>query len=214
MTSSTLERAAGGAPAALSISRQLTRAFVGVLRRVSDGPRHGSVYVLIVCFSMLATWPAMASAPDHGWLDGDPGQTLRLLGMTFVASEGSDNEIVLHAERARFYPDHDVADLETVEVEVAPGSGRVGFQMQCDRGRLNLASQDFVAEGNVVGTIQGGRQFEALWVAYDEKDGILYTDEPVLITDEGGSYRGGGFRYFIHQQRFRLMGGASIVQEP
>ena len=70
------------------------------------------------------------------------------------------------------------------------------------------------AEGNVVGTIQGGREFEALWVAYDEEDGILYTDEPVLITDEDGSYRGGGFRYFIHQQRFRLMGGASIVQEP
>ena len=36
----------------------------------------------------------------------------------------------------------------------------------------------------------------------------------LLITDERGRYRGGGFRYFIHQQRFRLMGGASIVQEP
>ena len=122
---------------------------------------------------------AAASAPDHGWLEGDPGQILRLRGMTFVASEGSANEIVLHAENAQFYPDHDVADLETVSVEVAPGSTRVGFEMKCDKGRLNLASQDFVAQGNVVGTIEGGRQFEALWVAYNEEDGILYTDEPV-----------------------------------
>jgi LPS export ABC transporter protein LptC len=157
---------------------------------------------------------AGASPPDHGWLEGDRGQVLRLRGMTFVASEGSANEIVLHAEHAEFYPDHDVADLDTVAVEVAPGSGRVGFEMQCDQGRLNLSSQDFVAHGNVVGTIEGGRRFEALWVAYDEQDGILYTDEPVLIIDENGRYRGGGFRYYVHQQRFRLMGGASIVQEP
>lgn len=214
MTSSTLRREAGGAPQALSVSRGLRSVGFDVLRKVPDAPALRSACLSIVCLFMLAASSATASAPDHGWLQGDPGQILRLLGMTFVASEGSDNEIVLHAERARFYPDHNVADLETVEVEVAPGSGRVGFQMQCDRGRLNLASQDFVAEGNVVGTIEGGRQFEALWVAYDEKDGLLYTDEPVLITDEGGSYRGGGFRYFIHQQRFRLMGGASIVQEP
>lgn len=162
----------------------------------------------------IASLPVRASAPDHGWLAGDPGQILRLRGMTFVASEGSENEIVLHAERARFYPDHDVADLETVDVEVAPGRDRVGFEMRCDRGRLNLASQDFVAEGNVVGSIEGGRRFEALWVAYDEEDGVLYTDEPVVITEDGGTYRGGGFRYYIDQQRFRLMGGASIVQEP
>jgi len=157
---------------------------------------------------------AIADAPDHGWLEGDEGQILSLRGMTFVASEGSANEIVLHAENAQFYPDHDVADLETVNVEVAPGGGRTGFEMQCEKGRLNLESQDFVAEGNVVGTIEGGRRFEALWVAYNEQDGVLYTDEPVLITDQNGSYRGGGFRYFVDQQRFKLMGGATIVQEP
>jgi LPS export ABC transporter protein LptC len=214
MTSSTLRREAGRAPQTRSRSRASARVTVDALRSRLAAPPPRVVHSFVACLLMVATWPAMASAPDHGWLEGDPGQILRLLGMTFVASEGSDNEIVLHAERARFYPDHDVADLERVEVEVAPGSGRVGFQMQCDRARLNLTSQDFVAEGNVVGTIQGGREFEALWVAYDEEDGILYTDEPVLITDEDGSYRGGGFRYFIHQQRFRLMGGASIVQEP
>jgi lipopolysaccharide assembly outer membrane protein LptD (OstA) len=86
--------------------------------------------------------------------------------------------------------------------------------MRCDRGQLNLSTQDFLAEGNVVGTIEGGRQFEARWVAYDEKKGILYTDEPVLIVDEDGRYRGGGFRYHVNEQRFRLKGGATVVQEP
>ena len=184
----------------------------GVATRVRRRPR----FSLLVAFWVVFSWPNMAfsSAPDFGWLPAEHGQILKLAGMTFVASEGSANEIVLRSERARFYPDHDVADLEVVDVEVAPGSGRVGFEMSCEKGRLHLSTQDFVAEGNVVGTIEGGRRFEALWVVYDEKKGLLYTDDPVLITDEGGSYRGGGFRYHVHQQRFRLMGGASIIQEP
>jgi LPS export ABC transporter protein LptC len=184
-------------------------------RPLARGMRGVLVTGLFVILTLLQTASlAKATAPDFGWVDGDAGQILKLRGMTFVASEGSANEIVLRSERAEFYPDHDVADLEAVTVEVAPGDGRVGFEMRCDRGRLNLSSQDFVAEGHVVGTIEGGRRFEALWVAYDEAKGLLYTDEPVLITDRDGSYRGGGFEYFVHEERFRLKGGASIVQEP
>lgn len=157
---------------------------------------------------------ASADVPDPGWLDGDPGQRLDVRGMTFVASEGGANEILLRAERADFYPEREVADLDVVDVEVTPGDDRVGFRMRCDEGQLNLATQAFIAEGHVVGTIEGNRQFEALWVAYDEAKGVLYTDDPVLIVDEDGRYRGGGFRYFVNESRFRLQGGATVVQGP
>ncbi len=170
--------------------------------------------LLSVC---VASWlPAVSAAgpPNLGWLDGDLGQVLHVRGMTFVASEGSSNEILLTAERARFYPDRQVADLEQVELEVASGTNRTGFKMRCDEGILNLSTQGFLAEGNVLGSIEGGRRFEALWVVYDEKAGVLYTDEPVLIVDQDGSYRGGGFRYFVTEHRFRLLGGATVVQEP
>ena len=175
--------------------------------------RRAFILVATIVFASGLAGPSRAEVPKLGWLEGDLGQVLHVRGMTFVASEGSSNEILLRAERARFYPDRQVADLEQVEVEVEPGDDRVGFEMRCDRGQLNLSTQDFLAEGNVVGTIEGGRQFGALWVAYDEKEGILYTDEPVLIVDQDGRYRGGGFRYFVNEQRFRLQGGASVVQE-
>lgn len=162
----------------------------------------------------LHTGRGHADAPDFGWLEGDLGQVLHLRGMTFVASEASANEILLRADTARFYPNRDVADLDDVWVEVAPGTDRTGFSMRCDTGQLNLASQDFVAIGNVEGTIEGGREFVARWVAYEEATGLLYTNEPVLITDADGRYRGGGFRYFLEEARFRLLGGATIVQEP
>ncbi|MEZ4280624.1 MAG: LPS export ABC transporter periplasmic protein LptC [Myxococcota bacterium] len=183
-----------------------------IARRLHAGSGVGRA-VGVVLLLLLASVGA-AEAPDLHWLDGDPGQILHVVGMTFVASEGSENEVLLRAERARFYPDHQVADLEGVEVTVAPGPGRTGFEMRCESGRLNLATQSFVAEGSVSGTIEGGRRFRASWVAYDDDTRVLYTDEPVVIIDRGGSYRGGGFRYFVDEQRFRLEGGASVVQEP
>jgi hypothetical protein len=176
--------------------------------------RRALILLATACFALGASGSSDAEIPDMGWLDGDLGQVLHVRGMTFVASEGSSNEILLRSERARFYPDRQVADLERVEVQVAPGNDRVGFEMQCDEGQLNLSTQDFLATGHVVGTIEGERQFEALWVAYDEKEGVLYTDAPVLIIDEDARYQGGGFRYFVNEQRFLLQGGATVVQEP
>jgi len=181
-----------------------------IVRRLRAGSGVGRASVL----GLLVASVGVAKAPDLHWLEGEPGQVLNVVGMTFVASEGSENEVMLRAERARFYPDHQVADLEDVHVSVAPGPGRTGFEMRCEGGRLNLATQSFVAEGSVAGTIEGGRSFEASWVAYDDEKRVLYTNEPVVIVDRGGSYRGGGFRYFVDEQRFRLEGGASVVQEP
>ena len=184
------------------------RAWIACRSRAGASVGRASVLCLLVASA------GIAKAPDLHWLEGDPGQVLNVVGMTFVASEGSENEVMLRAERARFYPDHQVADLEDVHVAVAPGPGRTGFEMRCESGRLNLATQSFVAEGRVAGTIEGGREFEASWVAYDDEKRVLYTDEPVVIVDRSGSYRGGGFRYFVDEQRFRLEGGASVVQEP
>ncbi len=187
-------------------------------RRAADVARavgfRSASAVIAIGLVLLAVAPARADVPDPGWLEGDPGQKLNVRGMTFVASEGGANEILLRAERADFYPEREVADLDVVDVEFTPGDDRVGFRMRCDEGLLNLANQAFVAQGHVVGTIEGNRQFEALWVAYDEVEGVLYTDDPVLIVDEDGRYRGGGFRYFVNESRFRLQGGATVVQGP
>lgn len=177
-------------------------------------PSRAPIVFLGVMAWLIASPNVLADVPDHGWLAGDTGQVLHVRGMIFVASEGSANEILVRAATAEFYPEREVADLVDVEVEVAPGEGRLGFRMHCDSGRLNLATQAFVAEGHVVGTIEGDRQFEALWVAYDEVEGVLYTDDPVLIVDRDGRYRGGGFRYFVNEERFRLEGGATVVQDP
>ncbi len=149
---------------------------------------------------------AVASAAETPPLD--------VTGMIFVSSRGEETELVLHAETARFRPDADVADLDQVRATVSGGPDRSGFEIRCDQGSLNLKTNNFWAKGNVKGRTDEGQEFESSWVRYDHVDGLLFTDAPVLITEKGATLRGGGFRYYLREQRFRLLGGATVVQKP
>jgi LPS export ABC transporter protein LptC len=135
--------------------------------------------------------------------------------MTFISSRGEETEVVVHAEQARFRPDADVADLETVRARLSTGDAKSGhIEIECDEGTLNLKSNSFWARGNVNGRTRDGRKFSAPWVRYDHTDGLLFTDAPVLLSEAGTTMRGGGFRYYVNEERFRLMGGAEVVQAP
>ena len=133
--------------------------------------------------------------------------------MTFVASRGSVSEVVLFAETARVDTDIDVVHLENVNVKVSSGKPQSDLEMTCLRGELDLKTSDFMAEGEVTGRTESGLEFSSEWIRYDHEQGLLFTDAPVLITDGGGTFRGGGFRYVVDERRFKLLGGASVVQK-
>ena len=157
----------------------------------------------ILALVLLTASAAVAESPP-----------LVLTGMTFISSRGEDTEVVVHAERARFRPEADVADLDVVRARVSTVGKEGVVEIECDEGTLNLKSNSFWARGNVTGRTGDGRDFEAPWVRYDHSDGLLFTDAPVLLHDAGTTLRGGGFRYYVEEQRFRLIGGAQVVQEP
>ena len=139
---------------------------------------------------------------------------LDLSMMTFVASQGEESEVTVLAEQAHFDTAHDVASLMEVRATVSGGGDDVYFEMTCDRGELDVATNDFLAEGSVEGSLGSGMKFFVDWVRYDHEKALLYTDAPVVIKEQVGTYRGGGFRYDVQKRRFRLLGGASMVQEP
>lgn len=133
--------------------------------------------------------------------------------MTFVSSHAGVRDVVVEAERATLRPETNIAMLEGVHTIFAGRPGAPGFELSCDHGELLTATNDFTASGNVRGHTADGRSFTTDWVRYDHKRGLAYTDAPVEITENGGSYQGGGFRYYVREQRFRLLGGASLVRE-
>ncbi len=140
---------------------------------------------------------------------------LHITGLTFVGSRNEVSEFVLRAERAIFKPETSHAELEQMEVISTDGSdasnARRSFEVRCDRGELNVETNDFLAEGGVRGSTGDGRRYRAPWVRYNHEQQLLYTDAPVEMQDDTGSFRGDGFRYYVKERRFQLLGNVSLV---
>lgn len=177
-------------------------------------PGFGAAHPVNRLFSVciLAAGCGAALLPSKGVAEDTEGMVIR--GLTFVASHGAERDLVVRAERARLDPGSNVAHLEGVESSVDPQEGTPGFEMTCDEGDLFLTTNDFLAKGHVHGKTVDGRRFTTSWVRYDHASGVASTDAPVEIEEAGGKYKGGGFRYQVRDQRFRLLGGASMVREP
>ena len=157
-----------------------------------------------------------ASAESEG---ADTGvDTLEIEGMRFVASTGPANDAIVEAERASFARSARVASLRQVHARVGKAAGAAtasagGVELECERGRFDLASGDLTAEGNVRGVTEDGRRFETQRLVYQPSTGRVSTRSPVVIRDAFGTARGAGFEYFVRENRFRLIGGASVEQD-
>jgi LPS export ABC transporter protein LptC len=139
---------------------------------------------------------------------------LRVSGMTFVGSRGEQSELVVRAEKAFFHPETGLADLEVVRAQVSDAKKGESFQMQCDRAELDVETNNFTATGNVKGLTGDGQRYSAAWVRYDHASSMLQTDAPVTMVEGGTTFRGDGFRYYIEERRFELLGNVVMEQTP
>jgi LPS export ABC transporter protein LptC len=197
-----LPRAVGGGknkPSSSAVLRLRTRG--------RQQPRHAA-RVVVALAMLLATF-----APNQLAVADDAPQ-LDVNGMTFVASRENNDAVILRAVHATFDTAGKLAHLRDVDASIPSSAKQRGFTMECDIGVVDLATNDFKATGNVKGRADSGEEFEAEWVRYDHAQGVLFTDAPVLITDRGTTFRGGGFHYDIAKRSFQLVGGAQVVQDP
>ena len=147
------------------------------------------------------------------WSDEAASPALELGAMTFVASLGTENEVVLEAEHARVQTGEKLAHLQTVHLLLAPDRDVPGLDMECERGTVDIETSDFDAEGNVRGITGDGRRFRTERLRYTHAQGLVSTNSSVVIRDDTGTYRGGGFRYYVRENRFQLRQADTRVQE-
>jgi LPS export ABC transporter protein LptC len=169
-----------------------------------------SVWVACAAPSRAAEQESGASAPRVPGVEAE----VHVTGMTFVVSRRGQRDLVLEARRGTLRPETNKAELFDAKVRSVDGPDRTQFDVTCDRGELDLVSNDFLAEGNVHGSTAGGQRYSAPWVRYETARALLYTDAPVVLQDRGGTFRGDGFRYHIDEQRFELLGNVSVVHTP
>ncbi len=153
-----------------------------------------------------------ASAKSPAEIAAQLDTELVLRGMTFVGERGERGDFVVRASEARFRPDSNVVQLDDVRLVATDADERRNFDVRCDSGELDIESNDFTATGDVRGTTGDGRRYEAERVRYNHEEDLLYSDVPVLMEDETGTFRGDGFRYYADQRRFQLTGHVRMVQ--
>jgi LPS export ABC transporter protein LptC len=160
-----------------------------------------------VCVSIALGYASAAGSNEAA------SSALELGTITFVVSQGTENEVVLVAEHARVETGEKLAHLTTVHLLLAPGREKPGLDMRCERGTVDMETSDFHAAGNVRGTTGDGRRFRTERLRYSHGPGLVTTDAPVDIQDEAGRYRGNdGFRYYVRENRFLLRGAATVVK--
>jgi LPS export ABC transporter protein LptC len=169
-----------------------------------------SVWVACALSSRAAEPDAAAPAPRVPGVEAE----VYVTGMTFVVSRRGQRDLVLEARRATLRPETNKAELFDATVRATEASQRRQFNVTCDRGELDLVSNDFLAEGNVHGSTADGQRYSAPWVRYETARALLYTNAPVVLQDRAGTFRGDGFRYHIDEQRFELLGNVSVVHTP
>ena len=174
-------------------------------RQIVQSCRCSSLLLLAFAFASVALSDArVARAQDT--------PILKVQGMTFVSTRDNDDTVILHADRARIDTDKEMAYLDEVDAKIPNSDGGTDFRMKCDVGEINLATNDFLATGNIRGASGTGGDFTTDWVRYDHSDGVLSTEASVIIVDDGITYRGKGFHYDIEKRRFRLLGGTSVLK--
>lgn len=152
-----------------------------------------------------------ASARVQG--DERQGPVLTLAHMTFLASSGSETQVLLEADEAEIPSGSQIAYLKGVRGRIAGEDAGGGLDMSCDRAEYHMDTSDFVATGNVRGRTGDGRRFRTAILRYDHERALAESDDAVTISDHHGRYRGGGFRYHVGQGRFQLLDGALVTQE-
>jgi hypothetical protein len=139
-------------------------------------------------------------------------------GMSYALSRGGANELIVEAERAEVAAAGGGVALHAVHARLGSFAGASrdlgGLELRCATGTLEAGSGQFRAEGQITGRTGDGREFRTERLEYRHDRGLVSTDAPVWIRDAAGTYRGGGFRYWVRENRFRLTGGASIVGRP
>lgn len=142
------------------------------------------------------------------------GPPLRIEELVFVASHEADTEVRVEARSAVIDEAANTAQLEVVTAAWAGDDGEPSLQITCERGQLDLGTNDLLATGDVHGLLADGRRFVGPWLRYDRARGVAFTEAPVEIFEGPRVLRGGGFEYRVRDGRLKLTSGARVVEAP
>jgi LPS export ABC transporter protein LptC len=135
-----------------------------------------------------------------------------LEGVRFEGYRGGASDVEIRARSAEVDWDRDEVRLESVRIFL-PATQRGPLEVQADRGRIDLASEGFVLQGEVVAQTGDGQRLETRELRYEPARRTLIGDHPVRVTGERLDLVGSGMELDVPTRRVRLRGPVRATTE-
>lgn len=132
-----------------------------------------------------------------------PDQVISGFGLTETTMGEKDWH--MEADKAYIYEKRDILEAESIEVTFYDKAGEVRSVLRADYGRLNRASDDMEASGNVVVTDSDGVVLETKTLRWESEVRKIVSEDSVRIVREQDVLTGWGFRGDPDLGSFRIL---------
>jgi LPS export ABC transporter protein LptC len=120
----------------------------------------------------------------------------------------------MDARRAYVYEKRNILEADSIEVTFYGEAGRVRSTLKADYGKLNRASDNMEASGNVVVTSADGVVLETKSLRWESKLRKIISEDSVRIVREQDVLTGWGFRGDPDLGSFRIMRDMKATIKP
>ena len=117
-----------------------------------------------------------------------------LKGVIYSRSTEKKSKFLLNANDARFFHNKSLLDFNAVDLHLLPGK-KNELHVRADHGSYFIDQERFLLKDNVVLQTEKGQKLFSDTLYFDEKKGLIWTQDPVLMKGEGVIIRGKGFKY-------------------
>lgn len=109
-------------------------------------------------------------------------EVLQESGLTGKGFEYNQDNFVIYAKKGTYSQDKQRISLNDLVLKIKPLNSPYTMELKGDRADYDTKEKVMKLSGNLQGSSDNGYRLFTEYLVYDQKEGILKTDEPVKIT--------------------------------
>lgn len=176
---------------------------------ISFMKRRTSVFTFLLIVALIAIASVLfktedsdeerASSPVHI----ASGADYSLVLPHFVEMKGNDKVMDVKADKASYFKDDSMADLERPKMIFFGADGRA-THIEGEHGIINTDTNDLLIEKGVLARSPEGHYFKTESLKYISESKLVVTDDPISITGKNFIVKGVGMRFDIENETYQI----------
>ena len=121
----------------------------------------------------------------------------------FIEMKGNDKVMDVKADKASYFKDDSMADLERPKMIFFGADGRA-THIEGEHGIINTDTNDLLIEKGVLARSPEGHYFKSESLKYISESKLVVTDDPISITGKNFIIKGVGMRFDIENETYQI----------